>query len=1151
MTSKKGSEGKFVQNFKHMKNRFTRFATGLMLSLCMMGSSNLMAQLSAPKVENVWGARVLSITGYAKTSDTTRLYISTESANSIFYSDIYNPAGASFNFSSWKKVNSADANDNLGGNMQQLGVHKTSGTVYCIDNKGLYAIHPDSSKHTRIDSNNINALCVKDSVLIYVTGNQLFWGRLEANGKFVKNFAAPKMLSLFVSQIVVHPVTHVVYFFQKFGTGPQISKTNHPFYDLKNTTTFTSVPMGVIPGGTQFSGLGISPSGRIFMGGHKSPGAPEKTFRYTDDEITWNNVNFPNTTNGVSGTNFGFAGSASSYYTYHSDGYSSNKGLNWVEFGSTGKTTNPNDGEVFCDPNDTNVVYFTSDLGIAVSLNRGSSSTDLSEGLEAVQVQDFDMTADKQTAWIASKAGIRKVSRYKTASPVWTTALWPNGDGSPYFSIAMKPSDTNTVYAGNLRVYKTTNGGSSWNQSLNVEVGPYFYPSVGTTVTALEVAFFNENIVFAGFSIQDSSKGGLFFSSNAGSSWSQILLEASSIGKDVDVTDIAFNIEGSDTVAYVTVAYDLSKPQGRSVYRVLKSGSTWTGSQNMNSANTSTGTVIVASLEDVLVSATRDTLYVTGTDAGINHPITYYKIISGTNKWTPMTTSGYPFVSGKKGKAVALGGDTVFCAVDADIYMYVWGTTSWTLGYSYPVGTQINFLYYDELLAGTSTGLYGHVTQTNASACYINKYVKGVICGNNPFVFNGKSYFNGGVYKDTLVVSNACDTIYTLELIKPSSAPVSINRNACFGSLVQLPNGSFITAENSRLDSIKLNSSLGCDSLILFNLTVTKINISVTKTGHVLEANQSGAIYQWLNCKDGKAKITGANQKTFQPTVSGEYAVQIKLNDCIDTSECFEVNIACYIQKEKNGIICGNGRFIFNGKVYEMPGTFKDTINVEVGCDTVYTIHISRKEIIPLVLNFEACFGEEILLPNGQKWMAENSMRDTFKLSSPSGCDSIIIVNVEVHQINTNVSVGATSLESLMAGASYQWLDCRAGKSPISGATSKSYSPTVNGEYAVEIKFKNCVDTSICYAFNPVGLGEFNLNQFLVYPNPTQGIIKIETNAKGRVKTILLDIHGKNLFENQFEGIIEIDLSTYPAGMYQLLFIDSAGASLVKKVHKY
>jgi hypothetical protein len=957
-----------------MKNRFTRFATGFSLSLCMMGSSNLMAQLSAPKVENVWGARVLSITGYAKTSDTTRLYISTESANSIFYSDIYNPAGASFNFSSWKKVNSADANDNLGGNMQQLGVHKQSGTLYCIDNKGLYAIHPDSSKHTRIDSNSINALCVKDSILIYVTGNQLFWGRLEANGKFIKNTSAPKLISLFVSQIVVHPLTNVVYFFQKFGAGPQISKTNHPYYDLKNTTTLTSVAMGVIPGGNQYSGLGISPSGRIFMGGYKSPGAPEKTFRYTDNETTWFNVNFPSTTNGISGTNYGFAGSATSYYTYHSDGYSANQGLNWVEFGSAGKTTNPNDGEVFCDPNDTNVVYFTSDLGIAVSLNRGLNSSDLSVGLEAVQVQDFDMTTDKQTAWIAAKSGIRKVSRYKTSRPIWSTALWPGGDGSPYYSIAMKPSDTNTVYAGNLRVYKTINGGSSWNQSLNVEASPYFFPSVGTIVAALEVAFFNENIVFAGFSVQDSIKGGLFYSSNAGSSWSQILLEASSIGKDVDVTDIAFNIEGSDTVAYVTVDYDLSKPQGRSVYRIVKSGSAWTGTQNMNGANTSTGTVIVASLEDVLVSATRDTLYVTGTDAGINHPITYYKIISGTNKWTPMTTSGYPFVSGKKGKAVALGGDTVFCAVDADIYMYIWGTTSWTLGYSYPVGTQINFLYYDELLAGTSTGLYGHLTQTNGNPCYINKNVKGVICGNNPFVFNGKNYFNGGVYKDTLVVSNACDTIYT--------------------------------------------------------------------------------------------------------------------------------------------------------------------------------INVSRKEIVPLVINFEACFGEEIQLPNGQKWVAENSRRDTFKISGKEGCDSLVIFDLNVIKLNTGVNVGSTVLEAEMPGVFYQWLDCKNGMKIISGEMDKRFIPKKSGEYAVEIKFKKCIDTSVCVAFTSVGINETFEDLFLVYPNPSNEKITIESNHKGKIKTIILDINGKSIYENAFENEVTIDVSNLKPGIYLLQMTNDFGHQNNRKIIK-
>ncbi len=957
-----------------MKNKITQLARLAWLAISLLASFEAVAQLSAPKVENVWGARVLSITGYAKNADTTRLYISTESANSIFYSDIYNPAGASFSFNNWKKVSSADADNNLGGALQQLGVHKQSGTLYCIDNKGLYAIHPDSSKHTKIDSNNINALYVKDSVLIYVTGNQLIWGRLEANGKFVKNFAAPKMLSLFVNQIVVHPVTNVVYFFQKFGMSPQISKTNHPFYDLKNTTTITIVPMGSIPSGNQYSGLGISPSGRIIMGGHKSPGAPEKTFRYTDDEITWNNANFPNTTNGVSGTNFGFAGSASNYYTYHSDGYSANKGLNWVEFGSTGKTTNPNDGEVFCDPNDTNVVYFTSDLGIAVSLNRGSSSADLSEGLEAVQVQDFDMTADKQTAWIAAKSGIRKVSRYKTASPIWSGALWPGGDGSPYYSIAMKQSDTNTVYAGNLRVYKTTNGGISWNQAFTPETSPYFFPSVGTTVNSLEVAFFNENIVFAGFSIQDSSKGGLFYSTNAGSSWSQILLEASSIGKDVDVTDIAFNIEGTDTVAYVTVAYDLSKPQGRSVYRVLKSGSTWTGSQNMNGANTSTGTIIVASLEDVLVSATRDTLYVTGTDAGINHPITYYKIISGTNKWTPMTTSGYPFVNGKKGKAVALGGDTVFCAVDADIYMYIWGTTSWTLGYSYPVGTMINFLYYDELLAGTSNGLYGHVTKPSIPNCFVYRNVNATLCGNSTFSFNGKVYQNTGTFKDTLILPNACDSVYTIVIVKPNLQPITINSQACFGESVKLPNGAVLIADISKIDTFNFKASHGCDSILIFNLSVTKLNTKVFQSASSLEAEMPAATYQWLDCKKGKAIVPGAFEKIFKPLESGEYAVEIKYNNCIDTSDCL--------------------------------------------------------------------------------------------------------------------------------------------------------------------------------VFKSVGAAELGSNRLNIFPNPTLNNVWINTSFKGKIKTIIVDINGIKVLENSFEQECTIDLSLLPIGVYQIILTNETGENMVRKILK-
>jgi len=58
--------------------------------------------------------------------------------------------------------------------------------------------------------------------------------------------------------------------------------------------------------------------------------------------------------------------------------------------------------------------------------------------------------------------------------------------------------------------------------------------------------------------------------------------------------------------------------------------------------------------------------------------------------------------------ALAFGNNRVFIAMEEDIYYYDHGTGAWTLGYSYPEGTQINVMYYDELLVGTGTGLYAH-----------------------------------------------------------------------------------------------------------------------------------------------------------------------------------------------------------------------------------------------------------------------------------------------------------------------------------------------------------------------------------------------------------------------------------------------------------
>ncbi len=682
-----------------------------MALLCVCMQSNAQ-QLSAPDVEAVYGGRINAITGYDKGGDTSRIFIATESANSVFYADVVtNPASStSASFSDFTVMPGLNAAANYG-SISNLYAHEGSGMVFFTYGDKLLSASTSSSTVNTVSSSGNHYMQIKGNTMLYFkqgTSNTFNFGTLNSSGTFTAGTGSPLLTTITGSpSIYIHPVNNKVYLFVagSFSTAPKLYRSSDAYTALSATTTFTDISPTTLGTTVEWRACGIGPDGRVFIGGSTST---TKYSAHTDNDTAW----YSATTNiaGVADTRYAFGGTGSNYYVYFSSSYNTHRGDSgyWKNYGDPGGfETHPNDGDVYTDPNDSNVVYMTTDQGIGASTNRGSTIFEIDEGVEAVQVNDFDMTTDKNTAWIASKAGVRKVSNYKT-SKQWTPAMFPNGDGSPYYSAEMSNNDTNTVYVGNLRVYKTTNG-SSWSQIFSPENAPYNYGAVGARVETIEVCDYDPNTIFAGYYIEGTTKGGLYYSTNGGTNWNILYLHASSGYNDVDVWDIVFNKEGADTVAYVGVDYDVAAATGRSIYKLTKSGSTWTPAQDMNAATTSTGTTIVVTIRDLHKSSTGDTLFATGTDAGTNHPVAYYKPITATGKWTPYTTSGFPIVAGKKGSAVTLGIDTVYCAVDNEIYIYPTAGTAWSLGYSYPVGTQINFLYYDELLAGTGTGLYGHI----------------------------------------------------------------------------------------------------------------------------------------------------------------------------------------------------------------------------------------------------------------------------------------------------------------------------------------------------------------------------------------------------------------------------------------------------------
>ncbi len=674
----------------------------------------LFAQLSAPRAEAVYGGRIRAISSVAIGPDSSRVFISTESANSMFYTDVYVPAGGTPVFQPFQVVPSLDDQAGFGGGIEFISGHGASRTAWFMSNRALFSTSVTDATPTQVAGPGIGGFTIEGDHLIYLLNNQLHFGTLDASGVLTPSSASPMMVSGIGGRVTIqaHPVSKELYFYE-FAGSPKLYHLPEP-YDAISGSVFPidRSPTTLSPT-MQWQVFGIAPDGTLCIAGSDVHSKHLATSASIVDPWTSYNTGL----GGAAGGNLAFGGDSSHYYVYFGSAYNDNKGLSggWKNLGIPGGSqTHPNDGPVWVDPNNPKVVYLTTDMGIGATEDGGATIFEINDGVEAVQVKDFDMTADKTTAWIASKSGIRKVSTY-TTSPSWTEPIFPNGDGSPYYAVAMAAGDTNVVYAGNLRVYKTLDGGRTWSHQFSAEQAPYHFPAFGTPttgaawITSIKVCPFDKDLVLVGYQVDRNQAGGLFCSYDGGANWEQVLIESGSIGFDVDVHDMVFTKEGTDTVVYVGVEYDLAAPTGRSAYRLVKQGKAWLVSQDMSAGSTSTGSLIVASIRDLDVSLTGDTIFAVGTDAGSNHPIAYYKDLNATGLWTPFTTSGFPAFPGAEGKAITLGIDTVYVAVNNEVYFHAIGSGKWELGYSYPVGTEINFLYYDELLVGTGTGLYGHV----------------------------------------------------------------------------------------------------------------------------------------------------------------------------------------------------------------------------------------------------------------------------------------------------------------------------------------------------------------------------------------------------------------------------------------------------------
>lgn len=705
--------------------QFYLLALAGMLSAFQLNSQTL----SAPDPQGVFGGRVLAIAQADDGVSPTRIYFATESANSLFYADV-NYSGGRPVFDSVHPVPSADWDDGYGSNIQQVQAFHTTMEVFFLAMGTVYKTDPSATSATMVQGMVKNFIIEGNTYLAVLNGampssnDSLVWGSISTSGTLTisggldltRQFNGPP-------QMVVDPTTMYLKLFEPGATPYQLS-INQNINSLTPSASITSAvnPAPVDPN-IEWMTFGVSPTGAWYVAGGPAFGTPPNTDRKIgiswDNGATWTtgDFNLPGPPGGVPGQNFQFtAVGALQYGVYCGRAYSDSIGApgSWTEIGRlfTGNNNKANDGHVLIDSRSQSTVYLTTNVGFGVSRYAADSVFGANEGLTAVQVNGIDMTPSFATGYVASKSGIRKVEAFKSGSPMWTDPIFPQGDGSPYFSVAMDPTDSNTVYVGNGRVYKTTNGGVNWNLVFDPMMGgshgaTYNYPRVGTRVTGLAVSPVDHNIVYATYELENIDDGGIFISTDGGATWTQELIVAGSPGKDVDATDVVALDEGGKSVFYVSLKSDPMTSGYSGVYRMEESGS---GTRTVTAESAFGATDAVLDLELTDNADTVLALYYTSST--INPPVRVYMKDIATSSWS--------FVVGPNGPtptALTSGGGQLFLALNNEIHSHLIDSIlgPWNLAYAYPIGTRIESLFYDELLVGTGTGLYAQDFTNNVS----------------------------------------------------------------------------------------------------------------------------------------------------------------------------------------------------------------------------------------------------------------------------------------------------------------------------------------------------------------------------------------------------------------------------------------------------
>jgi PKD repeat protein len=171
----------------------------------------------------------------------------------------------------------------------------------------------------------------------------------------------------------------------------------------------------------------------------------------------------------------------------------------------------------------------------------------------------------------------------------------------------------------------------------------------------------------------------------------------------------------------------------------------------------------------------------------------------------------------------------------------------------------------------------------------------------------------------------------------------------------------------------------------------------------------------------------------------------------------------------------------------------------------------------------------------------------TNEFCEPDQVDTItlpVTITDSQNAFSTTVSVDIESLtaDRSLPGTTYQWLDCDNGNQPIQNATNLVFTPTQDGNYAVQLTTNGCTDVSDCVSFQVLSNTSFDSSKVALVPNPTNGLLYLSDASLQINKVSVFNVLGVKVAST-------LDLTQQAKGIY-IVKLETDKGNFIKKVVK-